>query len=88
MESLFTSGQIIAVIIVLAVIEGVALYLFWRRTGRGVPANLLWPNMVAGLALMLAVYLALNEAWWGWLGLTLSVALLAHLADLTMRWRG
>lgn len=88
MENLFSSGRIVEIILVLAALEGVALYLFWKRTGRGVSGRLLLPNLLAGLALMFAIYLALTGAWWGWLGLALLVALLAHVVDLAVRWRG
>jgi len=81
-----TNGLAIELILVLVVLEGIALTVYHRRTGRGPSASMLVPNLIAGAALLLAVRLALTDAWWGWLAGALLLALLAHLLDLGMRW--
>jgi hypothetical protein len=87
MNWLFTSGRIIDIILGLVAIEA-AILLIWRRaTGGGIsPANLL-SNLAAGSFLLLSVRLALAGAWWGWIGLSLLAALLAHVWDLVGRWQ-
>lgn len=76
----------IDLIIALVVIEGVALTLLHRFTGKGVAPRDLVGLLLAGGFLLLAVRAALVEAGWGWVGLCLALALLAHLADLAIRW--
>lgn len=87
MAELFASGRIVDFILALLAIEGVALTLFHRRTGRGIaPGNLLG-FLFSGLFLLLALRAALVGAWWGWISLSLAAALLAHLIDLKQRWK-
>ena len=81
-----TTGLAIELILVLVALEGIALMFYHRMTGRGPSASMLVPNLVSGAALLLAVRLALTDAWWGWLAGALLLALLAHLLDLGMRW--
>lgn len=82
MSELFASGRIIDLILALIVIEGLVLALVHRCTGRGLP-----PSDLIGFLLMLALHAALVDAWWGWISLALTGALLTHLADLVWRWR-
>lgn len=86
MIAAITNGLAIELILVLVVLEGIALTVYHRMTGRGPSASMLVPNLIAGAALLLAVRLALTDAWWGWLAGALLLALLAHLLDLGMRW--
>jgi hypothetical protein len=44
--------------------------------------------LAPGACLMLALWAAMAGAWWGWTGLALTAALVAHLVDLARRWRG
>ncbi len=87
MENLFTISGFVDAVILLTVIEGAALTLFHVRTGRGIAAASLWPNLLAGLCLMLTVRAVLGGAWWGWVALALLGALAAHVTDLRSRWR-
>jgi hypothetical protein len=67
--ALFASGRVVDLILGLTLLEGLALALLHRRTGRGVaPADLV-PNLLAGACLLLAVRGALTGAWWGWVAL-------------------
>jgi hypothetical protein len=49
-------------VIALTVAEGLALWIFWRRTGRGVAPRDYACNLVSGLCLMLALRCALGAA--------------------------
>jgi hypothetical protein len=87
MTALFTSGHVVDLILGFTALEAFLLIAHHRRTGRGVaPADLLG-NLLSGVGLMLALRGALVGAWWGWIGLCLAAALLAHLEDLRRRWR-
>ena len=78
-------------ILVLVVVEGIALTLLHRRTGRGPSPRALWPNLAAGFLLMLGVRVALlagapSLALQAALAAVLGCALLAHVVDLAGRW--
>lgn len=85
---IFESGRVVDLILGLMVLEGAVLALHRRRTGRGVPIGGLIAFLLAGACLLLALRGALVGAWWGWIALPLAGALVAHLADLRLRWRG
>jgi hypothetical protein len=71
----------------LMLIEAVALLALRRSRGGGLaPAELL-TFLLAGAGLLLALRAALVGAAWEWIALPLILALLAHLADLALRWR-
>jgi hypothetical protein len=86
MSGLFASGRIVDLILALTVLEWFALTAYRRRTGRGPAPAPLAANLLAGVCLLLAVRAALVDAWWGWLALCLAGSLVAHLADLGLRW--
>jgi hypothetical protein len=84
---LFGSGRIVDLIVALMLLEGIALLVYWRRTGRGI-ATLDWVwNLLAGYFLLLALRAALVRADWRWIALCLALAFAAHLADLWRRLR-
>lgn len=74
-------------VLVAVIVQGTWLSLHWRRTGRGIPPASLAATLAAGWFLLLALRLALGAAWPGWIGLALLGGLIAHLADLRIRWR-
>jgi hypothetical protein len=83
----------IDVILILVLIEGVGLVVFNKATGRGVTAKQSLGMLAAGFFLMLAARLALDvgrdasiEAQ-APVAACLLAALVAHLADLALRWR-
>lgn len=86
MEELITSGRAIDVILALVLAEALALAAYRRLAGGGPPAARWLPNLLSGAALLLALRLALGQAWWGWLAACLLLALVAHLVDLAARW--
>lgn len=86
MLSLFATGRIVDIVLVITAVEAAALVAYHRHTGRGPkPADLLG-NLLSGVCLMLALRAALVGAWWGWIGLCLTAAFAAHLSDLRRRW--
>jgi len=87
MADLFASGRIVDLILCLVVLECMALWLYRRRTGRGPGLTALLPTIAAGAGLLLAWRAALAGLDWPWIGALLFAALLAHLADLALRWR-
>ncbi len=86
MAELFTSGLIIDGIILLVLVEIVLLGVYQCTKGNGVALTSLLPNLLSGLSLLIGIKLALNNSGWGWLAASLTVALLAHLLDLKIRW--
>ena len=88
MEALFASGGIVIAILVFVAIEALALALFHRRTGRGIPIVPLLANLAAGACLMFAIRAALLDQPWTSVGLFMALALIAHLVDFGSRVLG
>ncbi len=86
MSALFASGRVVDAILLVVLAEAVALALLHRATGRGPPPAALLPNLAAGACLLLALRGALRGAAWPFLALCLLGSLVAHLADLRVRW--
>lgn len=87
MAELFASGRVLDLILGGMVLEAAALLLLFRRTGRGVRAGRLLPNLLSGAGLLLAMRLGLAGAPWGVVSLCLLGALGFHLLDLWRAWR-
>jgi hypothetical protein len=82
------SGRAVDGILLLVVLEGVALAVWLRRTGRASRVPGIVATLVAGAALLLGLRAALAGAHPVWIVLALTAALLAHLVDLVLRLRG
>lgn len=87
MGALFESGHVVDVIIGLVVVEGLVLALFYQRRHRGISLGDLWPNLLSGAGLLMALRAALTGSSWQAIAPWLIVALAAHLIDLRRRWR-
>jgi hypothetical protein len=87
LAELFQSGRIIDLILLLVAAEIAALPWLLRRLGSTLTLTPLLPNILAGAALMLAVRMGLTGAHWIWIAAALGAALIAHLADLSLRLR-
>lgn len=85
MSELFATGRIVDLILGFMAVEGLALAILRRRTGRGPALADVAANLLSGFCLLLALRAALVGAWWGWTALALAAALAAHLADLKRR---
>ncbi|MDX2308658.1 MAG: hypothetical protein NW216_10500 [Hyphomicrobium sp.] len=83
---LFQSGQIADVVIAVMVIEALALAAWRLRTGRGPGLFPVATNLLAGVALLIALRLALMGTHWLPIALALLGAFVFHLADLRARW--
>ena len=81
-------GRLIDAIVALLVIEALLLTAVRALLGRGPSIVSTLANSSAGVALFLALRAAIAEAPFAVIGACLFAALLAHIADLTTRWRG
>jgi len=87
MTDLFATGRVADLILALMLIEATVFFVYHVRTGRGIaPADLL-TSLLAGIFLVLALRCALVGTGWEWIAACLAAALVAHLADLSRRWR-
>ena len=86
MTELFSGTLPIDAVIALTLVEGIALALYHRQTGRGIAMGEFAANLAAGLCLMLALRGAVAGAGWLWIAPCLLGAGLAHGADLWRRW--
>jgi hypothetical protein len=87
MTALFATGRIIDLILLLVLMEAGALVLFRLVTGRGPSIGHLLPTLISGGLLLVAVRAALTDMRWELVALPLVGALIAHLVDLSARWR-
>ena len=87
MESLFSSGRIADLIVMLVAVEFAVLVAWGRRHGRGPGAASLAATLAAGLFLVLALRSALVGAGAQGIGPWLAAAFVAHLADMAIRFR-
>jgi hypothetical protein len=87
MEELVTSGRIVDVIIIFMVIEALVLisYRWWTGLGPS-PAETI-TNLSAGFCIALALRFAVVGGNWIWIVYLLGASLVAHLADMRLRWR-
>ncbi|MHB2207349.1 hypothetical protein [Methylobacterium sp. CM6257] len=85
MDGLFASGRIVDGILLL--VAGEALLLAWLSRQGGPPLPALLANLASGAALMLALRAALAGAGWAAIAGWLLAGLIAHLADLGLRFR-
>jgi len=86
MADFFASGRAADLVLLVLALEALALLAFQRATGRGPAPRAVLALALPGVALVVALRLALTDAWWGWIGLALAAAFLAHLFDLRSRW--
>lgn len=88
LKSLFQSGAIIDLILVLMVVEVIALIVWRHFVGTGPGILTLLPFLAAGVCLMLAVKFALTDQEWIYIAMALSGAFVFHLTDVVFRWQG
>ena len=87
LQELVTSGRIVDLMLIFVVVEVALLLAIWRLTGRGIAPLALLTNIGAGGSLMLALRADLTGAGWTWIAVFLVLALIFHVADLSVRWR-
>ena len=87
LQSLIESGTIAWIALAIFAAELLALTVYYRNTGRGVAPRTAFPMLLAGAGLWGALGAALAGAEWVWVIFCATVALLAHVFDLAVRWR-
>ncbi len=87
MDELLLSRRLIEIVITVTVLEGVALTLYHRITGKGVAPREFAANLLSGLCLMLALRGALAGVESGWTAGWLLGSGLVHASDLWRRWK-
>jgi hypothetical protein len=80
-------GTAIDWILGLVVVEGALLIGYRRVTHRGLTAGPVLSLLIPGACLLLALRCALTNAPASWIAAWLSAAFVAHLTDVTLRWR-
>ncbi|MFP4081040.1 MAG: hypothetical protein ACLFMW_03130 [Ectothiorhodospira sp.] len=85
MTTFFASGHVVDFVLMLMAMEGGWLLGRHRRTGRGPALPAVLALLLPGVALLLALRVALTGGGWPWIAFWLSVALVAHLIDLRNR---
>jgi hypothetical protein len=86
MNTLFTTGRIVDLILGLVLIEIIALTILRKLSKRGMRPFDLLASLLAGIGLLLALRGALTGRGWPVIALCLGSALIAHLWDLSRRW--
>jgi hypothetical protein len=87
MEHLISSGRIADLIVGLMLLEAIALIGYYVVKGRGIAPVDLLVNLLAGVALLLALRAALTGAGWRTIAGILAVAGVLHVVDLSRRWK-
>jgi hypothetical protein len=85
--SLLVSPGLIDLVLAFTAVEAAALILLHRRTGQGLSVTRIGRMLLPGICLLLALRAALSGLAWPFVPLSLTAALIAHLADLHARWR-
>ena len=81
------SGRLFEWIVLLVILEGLFLHWLWRRRAAGLPWHHLIGSLVSGACLMLAVRAAVLDAPSVEIATWLTLSLIAHLTDLSLRFR-
>ena len=87
MVELFANGRLIDLILIVVAIEAVVLVWAWRYARRGIAPGDLLPNLCAGAFLLLALRATLAGGGWMIACGCLAAAGLAHVIDVSRRWR-
>jgi hypothetical protein len=86
-EQLIASGRIVDLIVGLMLLEAIVLVGYHAAKGRGIAPVDLVVNLLAGVALLLALRAALTGAGWRTIAGILAAAGLLHVLDLSRRWK-
>ena len=79
-------ARILDLVLFVAVLEVVVLFVWLPRSGSHLRLRVLLPNLLAGLALLVALRLVVAGVPLYWWMLMLVIALAAHVVDLRERW--
>jgi len=87
MTDFFGSAHLVDLILAIVAAELLTIALYWRLSRRGIAPRLVFPNLMAGAFLLLALRLALSGYSWPWYAACLIASGIANVADLRQRWR-
>ncbi|WP_375574093.1 hypothetical protein ABWH92_09125 [Ahrensia marina] len=92
MAEFLESGALIDAILVLVALEALAFLVLYRRVSTAPRLfaphlAVLWPTLLSGALLMLAVRLAITDAHPMWVASVLAAAGLSHVVDIMLRFR-
>jgi hypothetical protein len=87
MADLFANGRFVDLVLAVVIIEAAVLLLYWRLAKRGIAPGDLLPNLCAGGFLLLALRVTLSGTGWMPACGCLAAAGVAHLVDVSRRWR-
>ena len=87
MAAFLPDAWIVDAIIALVAVEGIVLAVWRARTGGGLTVAGTLANLSSGAALLLALRMAITGGLSASVLALLSVALIAHVADLASRWK-
>ena len=80
-----TVAALVDLVLALSLLEGAALVVLHRATGRGIAPRDFLLNLLAGMFLMLALRCQVRELGAAWVAVCLAAAGVAHAGDLWMR---
>lgn len=86
LKTLFVSGHVIDIIVILMWCEAIALIVYHRASGKGLRVWDVLPNVASGFFLMLGIRFALVHASWMYIGAVLLASLIVHAVDTFRRW--
>lgn len=86
LQALIESGRLIDAIFALMALEAAALAINRARTGQGPTLIQTLSNLAAGGFILLALRTALTGGDWRMIAGCLVASLIAHIADVTLRW--
>lgn len=92
MAEFLQSGAMIDAILVLVALEAFAFLVLFRFVPNAprlfaLHPAVLWPTLLSGALLMVAVRMALTDAPWTWIASVLAAAGIAHVVDIALRFR-
>jgi hypothetical protein len=87
MADFFASGHFVDLILIFLAGEAVVVVAYWRKTKRGIPPSEFLPGMCSGALMLLALRVTLAGGGWALPSACLGAAGLAHLYDISRRWR-
>lgn len=85
--STVADGRIVLVMLAFVVLEVLVLVALWKKRSIGIAPFPLIVNVLAGTCLMLALRASLVEAGTKVIAFWLVASLVAHVADLSVRWQ-
>jgi hypothetical protein len=86
-EDFFSSRALVDIAILITLLEGLALALYFVLTRKGIEPINFALNLLAGLCLMVALRNALTSSGWIWIALWLFLGGLAHWAEVVFRFK-